>query len=428
MISNKLQQEIKERTELNFNRLSEEQYSIENVFQRAEYDWDGDFEGRALLAFVCHYKISGKKILCMDEMMNLIKEKLNEKGYRGNIYPAISEQQLSGHSWFLRGLAEYYECFGDERALEYMTSIFNNLYKPLLGIVKTYPVDRGDNDGGVSGHSTDIIDGWMLSTDVGCAFMSIDGLSHYYCITKDEVAIALLDEMIDFYVGVDKVKLKAQTHCTLTAARGMLRLYEACGNEKYLEKAMATFENYVEKGMTCTYQNYNWFGREDTWTEPCAIVDSLILAIQLYNITGCEKYKTLAKRIFANGFASAQRPNGGAGTDTTVRPEEPVLSWKMMYEAYFCCTMRFAEGLVWVNKYPELLETPLTGELEKDEYGRYFDGDVLFGEIIEGDKNLAEFTVEKDGHILSPLVKYYKIPTDEQMFELKQRVIFLGGN
>ena len=423
MISTK--QEIAERTELNFKRLCEDQYSLEKVFQKAEYDWDGDYEGRALLAFVCHYKISGKKIPCMDAMMDLMKDKLNEKGYRGNIYPAVSEQQLSGHSWFLRGLAEYYECFGDQRALEYMTGIFKNLYKPLLGTVKTYPVDRGDNDGGVSGHSDDtIINGWILSTDVGCAFMSIDGLSHYYCITKDAEALALLDEMIDFYCDIDKVKLKAQTHCTLTAARGMLRLYESCGNEKYLEKAKAVFDNYVALGMTYTYQNYNWFGREDTWTEPCAIVDSLILAIQLYNITAKDEYKTLAKRIFANGFASAQRANGGAGTDSTARPEEPVLSWKMMYEAHFCCTMRFAEGLVWANKYAELLETTFSGNIEKDDKGRYFDGDVMFGEIIEGDRALAELTVEKDGLVLSPLVKYYKIPTEKQMYELKQKVVF----
>ena len=424
MISEKLKLEINQRTEKNFKRLSQEQYDISYVFRPLDYDWEGDFEGRSLLAFMCHYKISGRKIPCMVQMMEMLDEKLNDKGYFGTQYTDISEQQLAGHSWFMRGLSEYYEAFGEKEILCKMKKLFENLYLPVKGKVSTYPVERKDDNGGVAGHTINAVDGWILSTDIGTCFMSVDGLSHYYVLTKDERALELLDEMIDFYVGVDKVKLKAQTHCTLTAARGMLRLYEACDNEKYLEKAIATFENYVEKGMTCTYQNYNWFGREDTWTEPCAIVDSLILAIQLYNITGCEKYKTLAKRIFANGFASAQRPNGGAGTDTTVRPEEPVLSWKMMYEAYFCCTMRFAEGLVWVNKYAELLETPLSGEIVKDEKGRYFDGDVLFAEITEGDKTLAEFTVEKDGHILSPLVKYYKIPTEKQMFELKQKVVF----
>ena len=39
--------------------------------------------------------------------------------------------------------------------------------------------------------------------------------------------------------------------------------------------------------MTATYENYNWFGNghKETWTEPCAVVDSLILALELYRLT-----------------------------------------------------------------------------------------------------------------------------------------------
>lgn len=39
--------------------------------------------------------------------------------------------------------------------------------------------------GDVSGESLGTINGWVLSSDVGCAFMSIDGLSHAYEVTKD---------------------------------------------------------------------------------------------------------------------------------------------------------------------------------------------------------------------------------------------------
>ena len=49
--------------ELNFKRLSEEPYALNNLFQSADYDWPGDWEGRALLAFLCHYEISGSTVL-----------------------------------------------------------------------------------------------------------------------------------------------------------------------------------------------------------------------------------------------------------------------------------------------------------------------------------------------------------------------------
>ena len=40
--------------------------------------------------------------------------------------------------------------------------------------------------GGVSGHNALKINGWILSSDVGCAFMCVDGLAHYYAQTKEK--------------------------------------------------------------------------------------------------------------------------------------------------------------------------------------------------------------------------------------------------
>jgi len=57
--------ELAERIEKNYNRLNEPYYRIDNVFSPKEYDWQGDKEGRALLAFTCHYSIHQRKIPCM---------------------------------------------------------------------------------------------------------------------------------------------------------------------------------------------------------------------------------------------------------------------------------------------------------------------------------------------------------------------------
>ena len=117
--------ELEKRINLNYNRLAEsDYYKIDQVFSPYNYDWQGDKEGRALLAFVSHYKISGKKIPCMQEMIRELPKKLNKEGFLGAEHSEIIiEQQLSGHSWLLRGLCEYYEQFGDAYVLEVINSI-----------------------------------------------------------------------------------------------------------------------------------------------------------------------------------------------------------------------------------------------------------------------------------------------------------------
>lgn len=277
----------------------------------------------------------------------------------------------------------------------------------------SYPIQRDlAKEGDVSGTQIGVFDGWILSSDVGCAFMSIDGLSHAYKITKDIRIKDLLDEMISVYLAIDKVSLQAQTHCTLTAARGMVRMYQETGDEAYLKGAQEIARLYFEGGgMTATYQNLNWWGRPDSWTEPCAIVDSLMLSGELYKLTANEEYRTLAARIYHNGLATAQRDNGGADTLQAG-----------MYEAYFCCTMRLAEGLWYISANRELLSAQIEGRVTK--HGRiYADGDILYAQVSGGAEAYTEKQVEIDGLILSPLVKFYKLPK-ELIKTTRQKILF----
>lgn len=416
--------ELSERIKKNNERLHKSYYQIDEVFQPKEYDWPGDKEGRALLAFVSHYKISGAKNPCMEPMIEKLAEKTNKNLYFGpEAGDIIFEQQLSGHSWYLRGLCEYYEQFGGENIKKILKSTVENLYYPTIGKFKSYPIERPSSDGGVSGHSALILNGWNLSSDVGCAFMSIDGLSHYYKITRDAKTKLLLDEMTDCFCKIDKFSLKAQTHCSLTAARGMLRMYSISKEEKYIQGAQDIFTLYINKGMTYTYQNFNWWGRGDTWTEPCAIIDSLMVAVTLYKITGHEEYRKIAARIFHNGFATLQRPNGGAGTDTTISKNTHILK-PQMYEAFFCCTMRLAEGLWFIVENQDLLSAETEEKLKKDEFGRYTNGDIIYAQIPENMEKYAEAPLEADGIKLFPIIKLYKLKNEQETMRLEQKIIF----
>ena len=404
--------ELNERIRLSHKRLSEPFYGIENVFADEDAKWPGDKEGRALLAFVSLVCTGEEKIPCMELMIEKLPEMLNRNGYLGKITEEFFEQQLSGHSWLLRGLSAYYEKYGKAEILPIINGIVENLYMPLKGKICDYPLLRnGDLSGGVDGHTSETCGGWLLSTDTCCAFMSIDGLSHVYRITKDTKILSLLDEMIDTFMKIDKQKIKAQTHCTLTAARGMVRLYSLTENKKYLENAQNIFRLYTDYGMTYTYENFNWWGRPETWTEPCAIIDSLMLAGELYKITGSKEYRTLAARIYHNGFATFQRPNGGAGTQKIVCETNGILRISG-YEAPQCCTMRLGEGLRYIRENREFLYAETTGEIAKDEKGIYRDGDIIYAKTC-GDSE----------HGLHPLIKYYKL-TDEEVYELKQQIVF----
>lgn len=422
------QHELHKRIKKNFQRLCEPYYQIEQVFADASYDWPGDKEGRALLAFVSHYAIHGKKIPCMEQLIEALPKKTNRFYFFGHeAEEVIDEQQLSGHSWYLRGLLEYYEQFKDERVLLYAKSTVENLYLPLSGRVSTYPIEREKktDEGDVSGNVSGIQNGWKLSTDVGCAFMCLDGLAHYYAVTHDERVLSLIQEMQEVFNSIDKVKIKAQTHCCLTATRGFLRLYVVTNDTTYLESSKKVASLYIESGMTDTYQNYNWWGRGNTWTEPCAIVDSLIVMMELYKITHEESYRTLAARIWHNGFATLQVGNGGAGTNTTVNATEPIL-YTLMYEAYFCCTMRLAEGLRYIKENINLFYV-YEDTLKKDEKNRYMAGDIIYAEVscdAEYERYIDRaMEVECDGIKLQPLVKYYDLPR-EVTDNLRQRVIF----
>ncbi len=403
--------ELNERIALSRKRLGETFYDIDNVFAPVDAAWPGDKEGRALLAFVCLANAGAEEVPCMEQLIKKLPSMLNEKGFLGEIKDEFFEQQLSGHSWLLRGLAEYYETYGKPEIPGIINRIVENLYLPLKGKISDYPVARNDESGGVDGHTAQSLGGWLLSTDTCCAFMSIDGLSHAYKLSRDERIKALLDEMIESFMKIDKREIKAQTHCTLTAARGMLRLFGLTGEDKYLRSAEEIFRIYVDYGMTYTYENYNWWGRPDTWTEPCAVVDSLMLAAELYKITGEPGYRTLAARIFHNGFATLQRCNGGAGTQKIVYSGRDTLQISG-FEAKQCCTMRLAEGLRYAKENRCLLYAEESGEIKKSENGVYHNGDIVYA-----------LTVGREEEGLHPLIKYYKL-TEEEIMTTKQRVVF----
>lgn len=365
------------RIHLNYARLESKHYRPKHIFCADQSGWPGDWEGRTILALVKLKAVTGTEPAYLRQILNLLPGRLNGKGYLGPIHgtdsktglPIFDEQQLSGHNWLLRGLLEYYRSAQDDAVKQLALRIVQNLYLPLAGQYSSYPKDPTERSGGgrYDGSISGQVRNWYISTDVGCAFMCLDALSQAYEIFRDPVCRKLVDEMIASLTSIDLLAVKMQTHATLSATRGILRMYGVLEEPYYLETALRLFAVYQAHGMTENYANFNWFGRSDTWTEPCAIVDSCLCAMELYRYTLQQEYLTLANRIYRNALCYAQRMNGGFGCDTCVSaPDQRILRphAKGLNEAFWCCTMRGAEGLSYLGQNVVFYSESDSGEVD----------------------------------------------------------------
>ena len=344
-----VQGEVSARLVRNFSRLEEEKYQPDNVFLtlKQSNDWPGDTEGRTILGLTLDAQATHQTPKHLEEILRRLPMKVNEKGYFGNILAAgtVDEQQLSGHGWVLRGLCEYYLWKHDARCLDWINRIVDNLVLPTQGFHRQYPIDpkQRAQGGGVSGSISRQIGPWLVSSDVGCDFIFLDGVVQAYAVTRRGDMKPVIDEMIGRFLQVDLRAIKAQTHGSLTALRALLRYYEITGDTNLLNVVRDRFSLYRRYAMTENYENYNWFGRPE-WTEPCAVVDSYLIAVGLWQWTGEADYLELADRIYYNGLAFAQRANGGFGTQKCSGGGTPLVTVDCQ-EAHWCCTMRGAEGL-----------------------------------------------------------------------------------
>lgn len=344
------------RLKANFDRLEQVKYQPDNVFLtnlESNY-WPGDTEGRAVLALTLLTQASHREARHLEEILRRFPGKLNARGYFGDIAPkdVVDEQQLSSHGWVLRALCEHYEWSRSEAAAAMIRGMITNLVLPTSSAHQRYPIDpdQRQHGGSYSGSRRNkVLDGWVLSTDIGCDFIFMDGVVHAYALFPSPGLKAVVDEMIARFLEIDLLAIKAQTHATLTALRGLLRYHAITGDPVLLHEARVRFALYKSHGMTENYENLNWFGRP-THSEPCAIVDSFLVAAQLWQATGDPVYLEDAHHIYFNGIASTQRPNGGFGCNACLGAADGVLKEKI-YEAHWCCTMRGAEGLARAAQY-----------------------------------------------------------------------------
>lgn len=347
----------------NYARLEETKYYPHNVFQRAtEHEkWPGDTEGRTLLAWILLARATGRPPRYLADMLALWPQEVNEPGYFGKIYTdGISEQQLASHGWVLQALAELHRAsesgytwatLHDARALS--LPIIENLFLPTAHAYANYPIDPAQREtaGSYSGSHQKQIGDWILSTDVGCFTIGMTGLidaAEAFGL-QDRLA-PLIEAMVARFLAIDLKAIKAQTHATLTALRGLSRWSRLTANPGLWSEIATRYQLYTDFAWTETYANYNWFDRPH-WTEPCAMVDSLIVAMELWQHTRDDHYLEHAQLIWFNALGHGQRTNGGFGCDNCPGADGETDLKFSTPESHWCCTMRGAEGLYRMCEY-----------------------------------------------------------------------------
>ena len=337
------------RARANLDRLERPDFRPPAVFKQ-DYDWPGDTEGRTILALARLGRALDLEPRYLDSILAALPDHLNERGYFGPVRPrgVVDEQQLCSHTWVLRGLSEVYRSTGRQDVLDRIEGIVSHLLVPATANYAAYPVrrDRQAAESPVVGQMRqDLVDNWYVSTDISCAFALLDGAAAAYELLPTTPLRQFIEVLVDSFAAVDLLAISAQTHSTLSTLRGLLRYYDVVREHSLLHLVQDRYDLYIREALTENYANYNWFGRP-LWTEPCAIIDSFIVAVGLWRHTGISRYLDDAHHIYYNAICPSQRPNGGFGCDTCLGAADVFLApVPSAYEASWCCTMRGGEGL-----------------------------------------------------------------------------------
>ena len=347
------QGDLLHRLNRNFDRLEQDDYVPAQLFQRdAAGGWPGDTVGRTLLAWASLARVTGRTPKYLAETLEVLPRYLNEQGYMGPIGTTLDEQTLSGHGWLVSGLIECYQLTEEPVLLEHARQMVDALFMRMRGQMQHYPSNPTDRnvEGQAAGNRVNTLNGWTISSDTGCAFISLEGLVKAYAIFRRPEEAALIDEMFETFRQIDLLSISAQLHASLTATRQFLSYYQLVQQPALLERCQQVYTWFRTQAMTENYANYNWFNRP-TWTEPCAIVDALLVALQLWQITGEARYLDDAHHIYYNALGYAQKPHGGFGLENCVGADDPAgaadpcVLYNKEYDVWWCCNMRGAVGL-----------------------------------------------------------------------------------
>ena len=344
------------------------------IHERRFIEYSGDLSGRYIGALATLSLAHGTPYPALDILVEKAIALQKPDGYFGATFrydePTDAEMALLwGNGRLLVGLLEYWK-------LHPSAAVLNCARRLGDFLVRVGPLMLSDKirTGFGAGHFASSYICWMQQTE---------GLALLYAATKD-------DRYLQLAAGIAQVielRPSDHVHGCLTAVRGVLELYRATGDSRWLDQCETAWKK-VADGPDALITG----GVPEGWspnghrTEGCGEADWLRLSLGLWHATGKPVYLEAAERNLFNEFSFNQYSTGDYGhrhyTDTGLPSEGAIRAW-------WCCTLH---GL---RAFPDVEASvfrPIDGGLS---YDLPVDGDYA----ADGLKLEARSSLARDGRV-----------------------------
>lgn len=188
-----------------------------------------------------------------------------------------------------------------------------------------------------------------------CYFNAIEGLVRLYQATKDKRYLEQARKMAQLMMASSPLG-EMHSHGRLCADRGFLDLYEVTKDRQYLDYVIRDENAYRTQYLFPTGGISEMTVRSWNRDEGCSEADWLRLNLRLWRLTGTDMYLDTAEMDLLNEMEVNQFPNGGFGHH--VYYEEDGLmdgyqpnSTPGTQEAYWCCSIHGPRALLEVPWY-----------------------------------------------------------------------------
>ena len=326
-------------------------------------EYSGDLSGRYIGALATAARTSGRSFPGLDALVSKVIALQKPDGYfgAGFHYDKPTDEDLAllwGNGRLLVGLLEYYRLVPDPAVLAACKRLGDWL-------VRIGPLMLSDTMREAFGarHFASIYICWMQQTE---------GLANLYMVTKDERYRKLAEQVAE----VIERRPGDHVHGYLTSLRGVMDLYAATGDAKFLAQCEEAWAEVAEsRDALITGGVPEGWSPNNHRTEGCGECDWARLTLMLWKATGRRVYLEAAERTVFNELAFNQFSTGDFGhrlyTDTGLPEQGAARAW-------WCCTLH---GL---RVFPDVEGSVFRSTTEGLWYDLPLDGRMAAGESQAG--------------------------------------------
>ena len=342
-------------------------------------EYSGDVSGRYIGALATAARVYGTPFPGLDGLAAKAVALQKPDGYFGSTFHYDKPTDLDlallwGNGRLLVGLLEYYRLNPEPQVLACCKRLGDWL-------VRIGPLMLSDEIRAAFGaqHFASSYICWMQQTE---------GLANLYAVTKDERYKALAAQI----AAVIERRPGDHVHGYLTSLRGVMDLYAATGDARFLSQCEAAWDGVAgSKDALITGGVPEGWSPNGHRTEGCAEADWVRLSLGLWRATGKQKYLEMAERAVFNELAFNQFATGDFGhrvyTETGLPGDGSARAW-------WCCTLH---GL---RAFPDMHGSVFRETKEGLWYDLPLDGRTMRGGAETGRLSaVAESRLARDGTV-----------------------------